>query len=356
MSNRKLREIKEVNGFKINHPHSAANIFYALFSLILLAGPIAYCFLNVVQLTEVATNTISGFNGIDLVKVSIEFIKFISGQPYTIENPIFTQLFSADFAGNMIFPAVPYLYIIGAGILALMVLFSVILLIVFIVHIIKGYLKHSGTIKTFASLNFTLSLLFALDFLVLYFGFAGSTKSTSGEFTMWVWYNFMIAAGYLVILIFISAIYSINFKDSIPETELEFHDDEPTVEQVSKVHEVVTTKYEQSSELPPNLTSIGGHAFAENTNLKVASIPPEVTKIGYGAFANCLNLEVVNIPATVTEIGYNAFFNCCSLTTINFAGSKDEWKKIRRGSNWLSKAGTTVVHCVDGAISVNPFN
>ncbi len=356
MSNRKLREIKEVNGFRINHPHSAANIFYAMFTLILLAVPAAYCFLNVVQITEVATDVVSGFNGIDLVKVAIEFIKYISGQPYTIENPIFVQLISTDFAGNLIAQAVPYLYIVGAGILALMALFSVILLIIFIVHIIRGYLKHSGTVKVFASLNFTLSLLFALTFLVLYFGFASSTKSTSGEFTMWVWYNFMITGGYLVLLIVISSIYSINFKDSIPESELEYHDDEPTVEQVSKVHEIVTTKYEQSSELPPNLTTIGGHAFAENTNLKVANIQPEVTKIGYGAFANCLNLEVVNLPATITEIGYNAFFNCCSLTTINFAGSKEEWKKIRRGSNWLSKAGTTVVHCIDGAISVNPYN
>ena len=58
---------------------------------------------------------------------------------------------------------------------------------------------------------------------------------------------------------------------------------------------------------------------------------------------------------TVKEIGYNAFFNCKSLEKIVYAGKKEQWRKIKRGSNWLNKAGTTIVSCLDGAIQVNPY-
>ena len=73
-------------------------------------------------------------------------------------------------------------------------------------------------------------------------------------------------------------------------------------------------------------------------------------------FANCLKLQVVSIPNTVTEIGFNCFFNCVELERINFGGTKEEWKKIRRGSNWLAKAKTTEVVCLDGVVVVNPYH
>ena len=151
-----------------------------------------------------------------------------------------------------------------------------------------------------------------------------------------------------------SIIYSVNFKDSIPESELEFHDEEPTVEHVTKVHEVTKVKYEGSTTLPPDLKSIGGHAFSENQSLVVANIPSEVTKLGASAFSNCLKLKVVSIPTSVKEIGFNCFFNCVSLERINYSGTKEDWKKIARGSNWLAKAKTTEVYCLDGVLIVNP--
>ena len=107
--------------------------------------------------------------------------------------------------------------------------------------------------------------------------------------------------------------------------------------------------------LPKGMTAIGGHAFAKNTNLQIATINKGIKTLGPGAFANCINLQVVTLPLSLEKIEYNCFFNCSSLSRINYEGTKQDWSKISRGSNWLSKAGTTTVICKDGAISVNPY-
>ena len=360
MANTNLRKVKEVNGWKINHPHSGANVFNVFLTLILAAVPVAFIFLPLVILFDISDPSIHpsvSFNGIGMVSFVVHYVIYlINGTEIPAEYAIFGALADPAFAGQMFAPAMPYLFLAAGGILAIMTILSVILVIIFLVYLIKGYLKHSGVIKGFAVAEFIFSLLLSIIFLVEYMGFAGSEASTGGTHTLFVWWPLAVSGGYLVLLIIISVVYAVNFQDSIPETELEYHDDAPSVEHVSKVHEVTKVKYEQSSELPPNLTSIGGHAFAENQNLIVANIPLEVSKIGNSAFANCLNLKVVSIPETVTEIGFNCFFNCVALERINYSGTKENWKKIKRGSNWLAKAGITEVTCVDGVIIVNPYH
>ena len=150
--------------------------------------------------------------------------------------------------------------------------------------------------------------------------------------------------------------YDSSFKDSILEKDLELQNEEVSIEHISKVHEVNKVTHVQSSTIPQDITSIGGHAFSENQSLIVANIPLGIDKIGASAFANCLNLQVVSIPNTVKEIGFNCFFNCIELERINYAGTKAEWRKIKRGSNWLAKAKTTEVVCLDGTIIVNPYH
>ena len=109
-----------------------------------------------------------------------------------------------------------------------------------------------------------------------------------------------------------------------------------------------------SANLPPDVKSIGGHAYAKNTDLKYADIPLGIKELGVGAFANCINLEIVSLPKSIKRIKKNCFFNCVSLVRINYAGSKAEWRYVVRGSNWLEKAGTRTVVCSDGAIIVDP--
>ena len=108
------------------------------------------------------------------------------------------------------------------------------------------------------------------------------------------------------------------------------------------------------SVLPPDIKSIGGHAYSKNLDLKYADVPSGIKELGVGAFANCLNLEVVALPKSVKRIRKNCFFNCTKLSRINYAGTKSEWRYIVRGANWLDRAGTRTVICADGAIIVDP--
>ncbi|MCD8209836.1 MAG: leucine-rich repeat domain-containing protein [Coprobacillus sp.] len=108
--------------------------------------------------------------------------------------------------------------------------------------------------------------------------------------------------------------------------------------------------------LPSDVTSVGGHDYAQNVHLQEATIPPSVKSLGNGAFSNCVNLRTVVIPESVKSIGANCFFNCATLNHISYGGTKEQWSNVKRGSNWLYKAGTTIVVCKDGPISVNPYH
>ena len=59
--------------------------------------------------------------------------------------------------------------------------------------------------------------------------------------------------------------------------------------------------------IPESVTSIGGVAFANFTNITEITIPANVTSIGPSAFYNCKNLSEITIPANVESIGRSAF-------------------------------------------------
>ena len=367
MGNEKIdkRKIKQINGWKVNHPFSAANMFYAIFTLVLIAFPVAILFLPLVTFTDVGLQ----ITGIELFKYyAIDFVKMIIGKgEYIPEFPdSLTHLWgllSSDgcFLKGTVIPDSTLTVIVGdfislgqAAIIVLLMLNSVIALIYFIVLISKGYLRHAGSIKALMVFDFIYMIIFSLSFLAYFFSFMVIGAST----TFMPWFAFIPLGGALVLLIVISSIYSHNFKECVYEVDLEYHEDaeKEVVTHVTEVHEVTKVNYEPSKTLPPNITSIGGHAFAENQNLEVANIPLGIDKLGNGAFANCLNLKVVSLPDSVKEIGFNCFFNCIQLERLNYAGTKEQWRHIKRGSNWLAQAKTTEVVCVDGVIVVNPYH
>ena len=105
--------------------------------------------------------------------------------------------------------------------------------------------------------------------------------------------------------------------------------------------------------LPIGLKEIGDHAYSKCLTLKDATIPAGIADLGPSAFSNCLNLETVTIPITVKEIGYNCFFNTPNLKKITYQGRVQDWKRIVKGSNWLTHSGTNIVDAVDGKIAVN---
>ncbi len=65
------------------------------------------------------------------------------------------------------------------------------------------------------------------------------------------------------------------------------------------------------------VSTIGGGAFFQCSNLTSANIPGSVTIIGAGAFANCPNLASVDVPNSVTSIGSAAFAGCGSLMSVH---------------------------------------
>jgi hypothetical protein len=73
------------------------------------------------------------------------------------------------------------------------------------------------------------------------------------------------------------------------------------------------------------VSSIGYHAFYENTNVTSITIPQSVTSIGAYALLLCLDLTTVTIPDSVTSIGEEAFDQCFRLTSIAIPGSVTNW-------------------------------
>lgn len=339
MENTDKRQIKQIDGYKVNHPYTLANLIYGLFALILAAVPCVMLFEPMIVA-----------DGIQVIgKDYVDYI--FSGFKVDLGSPL-NELLSHCSDAPLLSQTLPILIMVQSCLWLVLAFLAIFGIILFGITISKGYLRNAKSVKTLSSFTFTFSLLFALTFLVIYILQIMETKACS----WFIWSPFVLSGAILVLKIIINASYAINFKDCIQEDDLEFHsnDEDTVVTHVTQVHELTKVKYTPSTELPRDLKSIGGHEFSENQNLLIASIPNGITSIGSSAFANCLNLKIVNIPSSVTEIGYNCFFNCASLERLNYAGTKEEWRKITRGSNWLAKAKTSEVICADGILVVNP--
>ena len=69
------------------------------------------------------------------------------------------------------------------------------------------------------------------------------------------------------------------------------------------------------------ITTIGGYAFRDCSNLTSVTIPNSITTIGVAAFAYCSALTSVTIPNSVTTIGEAAFVSCRALTSVTIPNS-----------------------------------
>ena len=83
--------------------------------------------------------------------------------------------------------------------------------------------------------------------------------------------------------------------------------------------------------LPKNLTTIGESTFFSCDGFTRVEIPDGTQRIGSNAFSYCTNLKEVVIPKSVTQIGgaFESFAGCDSLTDVYYAGSEEDWNKIR---------------------------
>ena len=346
MAETDIRKVKQINGWKVNHPFSFGNMFYAFLTLLIVAVPFAYLFMPILCVLDGEPTTIVPYmKGVDLIRGFFNNFYREDGLVY----PIF------ELAGEKAQLAVWIIFLAQFGIMCISALMSVAAFVIFMVNICKGYLRHAKVVRSLSVWQFIISTLFSLSWVVIYI----LIFLCRYEFpNLFIWFNFALTLLLLLIMIAASINYSRSYKEVLFEKDLEVHTDgeKEVVTHVTEVHNVTKVSYEPANTLPPKLTSIGGHAFAENQYLEIANVPVEVTSLGGGAFANCLKLKVVSLPEGIKEIGYNCFFNCISLERINYAGTKEQWRHIRRGSNWLAKAKTTTVICIDGPIVVNPYH
>ena len=74
-------------------------------------------------------------------------------------------------------------------------------------------------------------------------------------------------------------------------------------------------------EIPNSVTSIVNYAFSGCTSLASVTIPDSVTSIGEGAFSWCKGLTNVTIPDSVTSIERYLFSNCTSMMSITIPKS-----------------------------------
>ena len=363
---------KEVYGKKLIYRYSAPVIFTLLFSLLALAA-FGLSFLLPIIHGE------KDLNSLNLVMYVVNV--FTGGENPEIEyytEAITNQLFDGL---PFVAPIVQIWFFVMDIDMLLIAIFAIILAIASLVMLLSGRLKHWKLPYHCIGGIFWPSLFF-------YYGTVVALNLYSLIMQKGVYfdglYSYIFLGTLLVATIVTHIIYNKAFKDHIyvknqrtlnmyiEEYEKEHvvvdttpaAQEEVTIEEAPKQPKIVLqpsedqTKKNDSSDnrkrLPKGLNHIGGHAFTQNTALEEADIPLGIEVLGPGAFANCVNLRVVHIPESVKKIGYNCFFNCIKLQKITYGGSREMWKRVKRGSNWLTSAGTKFVVCIDGALAVNP--
>jgi hypothetical protein len=376
------KKIKEVNGVKVIQRHSLGSIFYAIFCLLLVAIPVTMLFIPWFKITATdGTDTyVASLTAINLIKDVFIGQIMATGSVFTF---LITQLITSSGL-SFLTGFLPYIIPIIAFALpifyAIVAFFAIFFLFFALELLFRGRMGHLKAPYVLAWFYFLTVLFFsglgvALPYLINLLYNLVSSPSFTIDMTLWggdwaSYMNYIYIGVAFISLIALGVIHRVSFKNRIfigdigdlSRNKKQIADNvETDISQVAisnAVNEELIKKVVQTPAigLPPTIRNIGGHAFSENLNLIVAIIPLGIKTLGRGAFANCGHLKLVSLPISIKAIGTNCFFNCANLQRINYAGTKEQWRHVRRGPNWLTKAGTTTVVCVDGPILVNPYH
>lgn len=374
-------------GLRTYRRYSAGAFFTGLFTLLIVGALVAFLFLPLFAYQE-GENAIT-YTGLDyfylglkrfvpslgehLTKFTDAAASYTSGNPLLVNVSKFHEWIEVGLAG---FLAIAYIVAIFEAIYGL-------------VWILAGHISRP---KDTLNQAWAIFLIFTID-IGLFFTYLvliqQMIQDISGISVYFVTWSFIIDGVILLSLIVIGIIYVKCFKNRVlaskktssldgdvvvgednsaplqnqqpqPQPQLQPYNQsyQQTAyqQQVVVAPQTITFQPEPplSRSLPQDIDEIGDHAFAKDLSLKDAKIPAGITSLGAGAFANCHNLESVVIPKSVKNIGFNCFFDTPKLKTIAYLGSKENWKMIKRGSNWLTHSGTVVVVTTDGPITVNP--
>ena len=381
---------KKKRGVKVYRPHSAATIIYSLFGLVVIGLLAGFMLLPMFTVTKEGAAVMEPFKGLDYFIFGIrkyfsslympKFDTFLSY--YTHADPSVNELL-----GTIIkFHEIIELVVVAFMVLALLWAFIEFLLAM--AFILFGKSNHPKGVSLFGWLIFWFfAVYFGLSYM--YFFFYMQIIQTTGE-TVNInlsLYSLAILGAMFVVCIILTIMHKVCFKDRVAVEKVkkakkkddddddEEDDDEEEEEEAPRSERGYTPApdpqpvpqaapqqapapvLEQKPVISPSgndVITVGDRAYAKNTELATATIPEGIASLGSSAFANCVNLTSVTLPSSLQEIGFNCFFNTPKLTHIVFNGTIQQWKVVKRGSNWLTKSGTTTVQCSDGQISVNP--
>lgn len=234
---------------------------------------------------------------------------------------------------------------------ALSIIIGLFVAILGIFWLITGRLllpKSSLVLARFSHSLFDIGVGLFYFYLVILTDFAKDTHTITMDIFPWVTFGVQIA---ITILMHITWRISFRHREFDPHKK-GYVEGEPTAKERKKAESKMVPVYEK--DVSAHGDNIPDHAYANDATLTKGNIPAGVIFLGNNAFANCRNLETVTIPQTVEKIGVNCFRNTPNLKQITYLGTKEDWRQIKRGGNWLVGAGTTTIQCRDGAIVVNP--
>ena len=346
---------------KYYHSHSFG-AFLTGFALLAFVGCFAAFIVLPVFTVKTASESLE-LIGFDYITVGLgDIIHKLGVTSFPIKDASLLLNYYENFSGdNVLLSAIANYHsiflLVLSGIFVFSLVFVIIEAILAIFWFLRGRIQFPGAS---ASLAWTAFAFFAIDigllYAFLYFSAQILNNASEPAEIIFSLQPFIVLGGTFVLALLISIVHIACFRDRKYKKRVKKFDDEETPKPDEHLEEPEPDRQVPDKGLPEGLTEIGDHAFSKDSTITIADIPAGITVIGPSAFSNCHNLRTVCIPLSVTEICYNCFFNANRLKTINYAGTKNEWSKITRGSNWLLNAGTTTVITLDGAITVDPKN
>lgn len=335
--------------------HSGAAFFNGFLAL-LYTGTIAlFLFFPVYTLAK--SGELFDFTGLDFLLIGGgTYIDMLIPGLTTDKMDIYLSCFNEYHGENLVFGIIfnfhNIIELVFAALLALSVVLAVFVLLTGFVWFIRGRLIMNKNTLRFARwssglFDSSVGVLFFINMLI------NDANLNAPEETMGAlsFISYGILIGQTVIVILLHITWRAAYKGRVLDTSKADEKREERAAAKSGQPGMVPV-FEKG--IPQNISNVGDHAYAKDDSLTNAVIPGGVTSLGNNAFAGCRNLESVTIPQTVTKIGANCFYNTPHLKKITYLGTKDDWRQIRRGANWLVGAGTTTIITANGAIVVNP--
>ena len=80
------------------------------------------------------------------------------------------------------------------------------------------------------------------------------------------------------------------------------------------------------------------------------AVPKNINIINDYIFTGAKDLKKIHIHKNVTYIGNSSFEDCFDISDIYYEGTKKDWNKLDKASDWIDNVDFYTIHCSDGDI------